>query len=170
MNTSRLIWGMTWRGAVWGLLAGLILGVIYGLSVIVVLSIIDVVNKTSSNTNTETTVALVLLAIFFGAIFGAIVGVFAGAADGLLIGILTRLFFSPLKNAGAYRIIIALISGFFTLIVAGLGLFGISIATSMVIDNGVRILVIGIPSIIAAIAAALISILITRWYIKASAK
>lgn len=170
MTTGRLLWGTTWRGGVWGLLAGIILGMIYGLAVIVILSFMEIANKTSTRTDTGTIVGLAIAAIIFGAIFGAIIGLFAGAMDGLAIGILTRLFFTPLKNAGTYRLIIALISGLFTLIAAGLGLFIISIGTSMVLDNGVRILIIGIPTIIAGIAAGLISIFITRWYIKASAK
>jgi hypothetical protein len=161
---------MTWRGAVWGLLAGGMLGFVYGLVVLLVLTLADTSSKDWTKLNAEATSALIILAIISGTLFGAPIGFIAGAADGFVIALLTRLFFSPLKNAGAYRLIIALISGFFTLIVAGLGLFGISVATSMVIDNGVRILVIGLPAIIAAIAAALISILITRWYIKASAK
>ena len=165
MTTGKLLWGTTWRGGVWGVLAGGILGAIYGPILIVILTIESALTNTLSSNDVRSIGGLSLFALVVGVIFGAAIGAFAGALNGLLIGILTRLVFSPSNNAARYRLIVAIASALFTGITALLGLLAILLLImGTTPDPQELILFITLPALIAAIAAALISILITRWY------
>lgn len=157
MTTSKLLWGTTWRGGVWGVLAGLILGAIYGPLLILILAIIDIVNKTSSNDNLGEVAGFALLGVIFGAIFGAPIGLFVGALNGLFIGILTRIFFTPLKNKSMYRWGIAVLSALFTSVTAWLGLAVLFIVIGSVLDANVLLLAITIPAFIGGIVPHLLA-------------
>ena len=172
MTTGRLLWGTTWRGGVWGAVAGLILGAIYGPMLVVILTALDIVKQTTPLDAKSVTDAagLALVGAIIGALFGLPTGVFAGVMNGLAIGILTRLFFAPLKNPVAYRWGIAVVSAVFTGIAGALGLVVILLLIGAVLDPQLLLLTIPIPAITASIAAAFLSILITRWYLKENAK
>lgn len=179
MTTPRLLWGMTWRGTIWGLLAGTVLGIIYG-AIFVEILLLVAYDKQGLYVQTPNQISGGIAAMLFialigaiaGGIFGAPTGLGVGWLDGLLVGILTRMFFLPLRNTRVYRWTIAIISAIFTAITAWACFIGILILyePTRASVSVPLILIVAVPAPIAGIAAGFISRLITRWYERESTK
>lgn len=139
MTTRRLLWGMTWRGAVRGSLFGLIIGLL-SLFILVALAFLSTLVFPPEPTNLERQyteeigwlgimIVLVYLILLLGA-RGALIGFLLGSSDGLAIGILITRFF--LKNISPrlmhlYR---------FAAIVSGLiGMIGTAFAIPLVLAS-----------------------------------
>jgi len=179
MTTARWLWGMTWRGGAWGLLAGTMLGTAYGAVFANGLFFFGLLSQAPAEFHGEDVpraiVAVLLLALIgsvMGALFGVPTGFVVGLLNGLLLGIVTRAFFYPLRDARTYRRVIALISVGFTAIASWLGFFAIMLFYANTEKANVPVLAIGviIPALIAGIAAGFISQMGARWYERESAK
>jgi hypothetical protein len=172
MTTLKLLWGMTWRGGAWGLLAGTFVGATFGaLFGNVLVFGVGLMNQSKSLglNDIPTAIAAVFAVAMFGMVIGALFGVptgfVVGIMDGLLIGVLTRALFYPLKNVRAYRWTIAIVSAVFTSMVAWVCFLGIALFYSNrnSANVGGLMLVFILPALVAGIAAGFISRLITRW-------
>ncbi len=179
MTTLKLIWGTTWRGGVFGLLAGTSLGLLYGavffnaMLFFGLLSEMPVAFESSDALRVGVVVPfLALIGAIMGGIFGIPTGAAVGVLNGLLLGIITRIFFFPLRDARTYRRVIALISAVFTAIASWFGFFAIMLFYANIEKANVPVLAafVIVPALIAGIAAGLISQLGVRWYEKESAK
>ena len=128
MTTRKLLWEMTWRGAVWGAITWLL-----GSFALVIIGYV----LTPQNYGEQEFFGFVFLAIWFSLPIGMVVSAFLSAISGLLAGILSKRFFDPFKNLRHYQLSIVSISiilyelgGMITLIVlnyVGL-LFGVCFA------------------------------------------
>lgn len=179
MKISKLLWGTTWRGGAWGLLAGTMLGTFYGAIFANGLFFFGWLSQAPIEFHGEDApraiFAMFLMALIgsvTGALFGVPTGFVVGLLNGLLLGIITRAFFYPLRDAQTYRRVIILTSAAFTAIASWLGFFVIMLFYANTAKANVPVLALGgvIPALIAGIAAALISRLIARWYERQSAK
>ncbi|MDY6936961.1 MAG: serine/threonine-protein kinase [Cyanobacteriota bacterium] len=160
VTTLGLLWHVGWRSLAMGTGAGAVYGGIYGAINGLFMGIVE--------TSTQS-VGIVLIAIAVGAGSGAGVGLWVGAANALLVGLLTRLFFFPLKNVRRYRRVLS----FLTPAVGTLaGMFGfffpffISLMGSMT-DTQIYAIVLTfniIPSIVLGLSMGAISKLFARWY------
>ncbi len=174
MTTRRLLWGMTWRGAVWGLLTGTLGGAAYGVIFMNGLYIFIMIFQSEmlQSKNEPTGITAIVLLVLFGAIMGVLsglpVGLLVGIFDGLLIGIVTRVLFYPLKHVGAYRWTLALVSAMFTGIVAWFGFMQIASFLEKMdrseADFSRLVIFFLVPALVAGVAAAFISGSIARWY------
>lgn len=85
MTTKRLLWGMTWRGALYGLTIGTCVSAVYGLLI---------------------AGAGFFIGLFVGLVFGPSIGL----VGGFIMGILSRLFFFPIKNPASYDRVAGIVS------------------------------------------------------------
>ena len=94
-----------------------------------------------------------------------------GIANGLLLGVMTRAFFYPLKNAQQYRRVVAGVSAIFTGVLAWLCFFSIMLfyANRAAADVAALAVIVAIPALIAGVGAGLTSRLIAQWYSKLEA-
>ncbi|MCI0475566.1 MAG: hypothetical protein L0Y55_04915, partial [Anaerolineales bacterium] len=64
MTTRRLLWGMTWRGAVWGTILGVVLGLLVGIFFLILgtifLALAEPVQHTTSSIDDDYTVAIIM--------------------------------------------------------------------------------------------------------------
>ncbi len=173
MSTAKLFWNTTWRGGAWGLLAGTMLGTAYGavFANVLLLSGLFAQMPTAFESSDALRVGVVipflaLIGAIMGALFGVPTGFVVGALNGLLIGMITRAFFFPPRDARTYRRVIATTSALFTGIASWLGFFAIMLFYANRDKANVPILAVGvlIPALIAGVAAAFISREIARWY------
>ncbi len=175
MTTRRLLWGMTWRGGVWGAATGVALSIIYSFLVALGVAIWHVWQPSEARTFTETLTSLVGLPFFgtcfagvpFGIIVGAPFGATIGICSGILVAIVTGTMFAPLVNRYHYRRVVAVTSG----IVAVFSVpavvaetlkspyFGFAYWT----NNDTILYLVG-PAILAMFAAIIISQRLARWY------
>lgn len=171
METFKILWGTTWRGGAFGLLAGTMGGAAREAGAIFP-DLFLVAGLVSENSfQPSDTGALVGGVLFFaligavmGALFGVPTGLVVGLWDGLLVGLITRAFFFPLKDVQTYRRVIAITCVVFTTIASWLGFLAIMLFYANRDKANVPALAVGaiIPALIAGIAAGLISRLIAR--------
>ena len=179
MTTVKLFWGTTWRGAGLGLLAGTLGGATYGAIFANILFAFGLMAQAPFESKpeylTSGLVAILFLALIgavVGALFGVPTGLVVGIANGLLLGVLTRALFYPLNNARRYRLVIAIVSGVFTIVVAWLCFISILLfyANRSAANFGILAVIVMIPALIAGVASGLTSRLIARWYESESKK
>ncbi|MBM3131018.1 MAG: hypothetical protein FJ009_20620 [Chloroflexi bacterium] len=172
MTTARLLWGMTWRGGAWGLLAGTMLGTAYGALFGNGVLLIKLAQEwqTLGPENILPGIAavgiLILVGAVMGALFGVPTGLLVGSLNGLLVGMITRAFFFPPRDARAYRRVIAVASALFTSIASWIGFLAIMLFYANREKANVPMLavIVLIPALIAGVGAGLISRMISRWY------
>lgn len=179
MTTTKLLWGMTWRGGALGLLAGTMLGTFYGAVFANSLFFFGLLAQAPGEFRSDNVPSAIfaaflmaLIGSIIGGIFGIPTGFVVGVLNGLLLGIIARTFFYPLRDAKTYRRVIAPTSAVFTAIASWLGFFAIMLFYANRENANVPALAIGVivPALIAGIAAAFISQIGARWYEKESAK
>ncbi len=174
MTTRKLLWGMTRRGAVWGLLTGTLGGAAYGvvftngLYIFVMIFQPELLQSKNEPTGITAFVLLVLFGAIMGVLFGLPIGLLVGILDGLLIGIVTRVLFYPLRHVRAYRWTVVLVSAVFTGIATWFGFMQIELFLEMMArsesDFNRLVIFFLVPALIASVAAAFISRSIARWY------
>lgn len=170
--TGKIIFGMTWRGAAWGLLGGTMLGTAYGAIFANALLVFGLAQTTSPIEASDLPRALVgvlvlaLIGSVMGALFGVPTGAIVGMLDGLLVGIITRVFFFPLREAKNYRRVTAMVSVMFTGIASWLCFFAIMLfyANREKANVGALAIAVTLPALIAGGASAFISRAIAGWY------
>jgi uncharacterized membrane protein YkvI len=88
--------------------------------------------------------------------------------NGLLVGIITRIFYYPLRDAQTFRRVIATVSALFTGIASWVCFFAIILFYSNrdKADVPMLALIVTLPALIAGGASALISRVIAAWYEK----
>ncbi|MBI5302586.1 MAG: hypothetical protein HY868_10645 [Chloroflexi bacterium] len=110
MTTRKLLWGMTWRGGVWGLVCGGLLGGGYSVVLLGLLYMGYVINAFLFSdfdylfyVLTDATLAALptMLVSFF---LGSPVGGVAGATVGCVIGIFTRILFYPSEDEKRFQL------------------------------------------------------------------
>jgi MFS family permease len=179
MKTLQLLFSTTWRGGMWGLLAGTMVGATFGAlfgNVLVFgVGLTQQQEQISLNDIPAAIGAVAILAIIgsvMGALFGVPTGFVVGIANGLLLGIISRVFFFPLKNARAYRWVIALISMAFTTLASWVGFMLIMFlyANQDKADWVGIVIFLVVPALIAGVVAGFISQIGARWYEKKNTK
>lgn len=179
MTTFKLLWSTTWRGGAWGLLAGTMLGTFYGAMFANSLFFFGLLAQAPGEfrrDNVSSALFAVLLLALIGGITGGIFGIptgfVVGGLNGLLLGIITRAFFIPLRDAKTYRRVIMLTSAVFTAIASWLGFFTIMLFYANTEQANVPVLaaLVVVPALLAGVAAAFISQIGARWYEKENAK
>jgi eukaryotic-like serine/threonine-protein kinase len=172
VTTIKLLWGTTWRGGALGLLVGTLGGAAYGalfangLLAWGLLAQPRALELKDLPAGIGAVVFLALIGAVIGALFGVPTGIVVGSANGLFLGILTRAFFYPLKNARVYRRTTAVVSALFTGVAAWLCFIAIMLfyADRNAANIGMLIGIVTLPALIAGVGAGLLSQLITRWY------
>lgn len=173
VKTFELLWGTTWRGGAFGLVAGTMGGTAYGALFANALIFAGLISQPQFDFKPSDVVSVIFAVLFFGligavmgALFGVPTGLVVGIANGLLLGGLTRVFFFPLKNAQTYRRVVAVVSAVFTAMVAWICFIGIMLfyANRNAANVPVLAVIAAIPALIAGIGAGLISQSIARWY------
>jgi hypothetical protein len=179
MPTIKLLWGTTWRGGAFGLVAGTMGGAGYGAIFANVLFAFGLMSQAPFEFKPEYVVSGLVAVLFFafigsiaGALFGVPTGLVVGIADGMLLGVMTRALFYPLKNARRYRWMIAIVSAIFTGIVAWLCFISIMLfyVNRNAANVGVLAVIVTIPALIAGVGAGLTSRLVAHWYESESKK
>jgi len=175
VKTFDLLWGTTWRGGAFGLVAGTMGGTAYGAVFANALLFFGLATQAAANFQRDdipralvSMLFLALIGAVVGALFGVPTGIVVGIANGLLIGILTRAFFYPPKNTPAYRWALAIVSALFTAITAWICFIGIMLfyANRNAANVPVLAVIVLIPALIAGVGAGRLSRLIARWYTK----
>ncbi|MBI5033621.1 MAG: hypothetical protein HZB51_24135 [Chloroflexi bacterium] len=177
MTTSRLLWGTTWRGGAWGLLAGTFVGAtfgaLFGNTLIFGVGLLQQQERIGLSDLPQLIPAFAIFAIIgsvMGALFGVPTGFAVGVANGLLLGIISRMFFYPLTDVRGYRWVIALISMTFTALASWVGFMLIMLLYANQDKAnwvGLAIFLI-VPALIAGVIAGAVSQIGARWYEKAS--
>ena len=119
MTTRRLLWGMTWRGAVWGVAIGLLFFAIFQLGYMLINSIPvlrAILESLWHVYGTELTLDQVILLHILGILniagtLGFVLKIALGILGGLGIGIYTRMFYRPSANLAQYRHALTIKSG-----------------------------------------------------------
>ncbi|AFY53730.1 protein kinase family protein [Rivularia sp. PCC 7116] len=112
------------------------------------------------------TVFFPIIGTYFGAIFGGFVGVPLSIGNGLLVGIITRVFFYPLKNSFYYRRIAVWLS---MSICTAAGVIGFSIlnaGTSLFGSKHFQVILFSIfvPAVISGLSMGVATKSFARWY------
>ena len=171
--TAKMIFGMTWRGAAWGLLGGTLLGTVYGAIFANVLMFFGLLAQPTAQFQSDDiprAVFAILFLAFIGAIIGALFGVptgfVVGLLNGLLIGIITRMFFFPPRDAKTWRRVMAWVCAVSTTLASWFCFFAIMLFYANRDKANVNALAIAviIPALIAGGASVFISRLIANWY------
>lgn len=158
MITRRLLWGMTWRGAVWGTFAGTTLGTLYATLILIAL-----------DSGLKNILYALIGGLIFGGIYGLASGIVLGILGGYLSGIITPLFY-PSKSK-----VTPLVGSFCNAlfgVTGALVLFTFPLTTGCAFCFGteprwnslVFVVFSAVPATIAACAAVFISKLLARWY------
>lgn len=143
VTTVRLLWHAFWYSTAASTIAGIGYGAIYG------------------------TAFFPLLGTFYGIVCGGLLGLPLGISNGLLVGILTCLFFFPLKNPRLHRRIVGTVSTLLCTVGGLIGLVALThskifpFLTSFASDFGLFFVV---PALIAGLSMGLIAQRIARWY------
>ena len=158
LTTLGLLWHVGWRSLVMGGLAGAVYGGIYG-------GVNGLALGVSSGLMSS--LNLTLVAILFGAGYGSTVGLWVGAVNTLVVGLLTRRFFFPLKNARRYRRVLRLST---TAVGTLSGIIGFFVPTFFLLSaNSASHITLGlffnvVPAIVLGLSMGAISKPIARWY------
>lgn len=173
MTTFKLLFGTTWRGGVFGLIAGTALGLLYGAVFFNALLFFGWLSEMPVNFESSDALRmgvvvpfLALIGAIMGGAFGIPTGFAVGLLNGLLVGLITRLFFFPLRDTRTYRRTIMLISTVFTAIASWFGFYAMMLLYANIEKANVPMLalIITLPAVIAGMAAGLISQIGARWY------
>jgi hypothetical protein len=171
MSTSKGLWEMVVRGCAWTTAIGALLGAGYG--VVLLVTMILSIGQSGPN-GAELPIFIVilygiLLAMFFGAIVAGVIGFIAGPIGGLLCGLMTRLFFTPLRSERAYRITAGITGALY-------GLFSIVVAVRLVSTSGFAppieterqaVILYLFPALIGGAGGVFISRKMVDWYTRA---
>lgn len=172
MTTRRLLWGMTWRGGIWGCVLGTFLTSIYGW---LFFAFTTGQSSVWSKESLFSTSGL-MLSIFVAVLFFSFPLLLVGLTGGFVIAILTRKLFYPLTTPFQFRRI-SIISGF---VIGVLGFLAIwvlrfgswDVTYSLKTDPELLkyILFPIVPALIAGFGATFVSQRLARWYERESAK
>ncbi|MBI5033622.1 MAG: hypothetical protein HZB51_24140 [Chloroflexi bacterium] len=180
MTTQKLLWGMTWRGAVWGFIFSIIFILVCWVVSQIWNSLLladtrDILLNSlfSSSEWSQRIVTFVIVGLLWGGSIGIPLILFLGIVGGFSFGIYTRLFHYPILNHRTYRFV-RLASGILGFMWELGGFIIISFAlfrNPMIYEYG--FLPLGIfltPSIITGLASIYVSDRLSRWYERESAK
>ena len=168
MTTRQLLWGMMWRGAVWGMTLGIIFGALY----LVSLGILDAIKFHSDILSKAFTSAI------FGAIPGGIIGAFLGIGGGILAGALTRIYFFLFSDMETYYVAVGMVSVIFATII-GWNIFYFMVELNAAMSSGAKNLfptttqiieIAVVPTLLVGLCAMVASQMLARWYERESAK
>ncbi|MGJ3249133.1 MAG: serine/threonine protein kinase [Elainellaceae cyanobacterium] len=140
MTTQRLFWNALYRSTLTGALAGLACGAAVGSIIFPVIG----------------TLLLMLV--------GLMMGVPTGIGNGLFIGLITRLWFFPLKNPRRYQQTITFAS---TLLITVMITVGLAMITDMLSSPEILIVTL-IPGIFGGLSMGVATRAIAQWYIDES--
>lgn len=177
--TFKLLWGTTWRGGAWGTALGALLGAVYGALFLVALFLFAISTQSGAPPQAEdaprglgAVLFLTLIGSGVGSIFGIPTGILIGLVDGFLLGILTRAFFFPLRDARRYHWVIGTASA----LLSAIGSF-ISFALILLLyakEHSISVTTMAaagaFPALIAGAGGVFISNRIARWYEKEGTK
>ncbi len=162
MTTRKLLWGMTWRGTVWGFGAGIVIS-----SFCLVVN--DILPSSSVDYYTLPSVGYIRYIVGndipLGILIGIIFGFPVGLAASFLLSVLTKIFFCPLRNANNHQAILAVTC---TIFVFANGLFFFGLMLSHPPNHLVQNVIL--PCLISGAIAPIISQRLARWYERESAK
>ncbi|PAX52572.1 serine/threonine protein kinase [Brunnivagina elsteri] len=116
-------------------------------------------------------IAIPVMGTIMGGMIGAMIGFPLGLGNGVLIGLITKLFFYPLKNATLHKRVLSMTSTILGTAVAityftSLGLGGIGMGSSTDLKNFLFIAIA--PSIITGLSMGAVSKSFAQWYEKES--
>ena len=154
MRTSKLIWGVFWRSALWLLVLGTSLGGIFAM-------ILAVPSLFGSSANWFIAITIM------GLLFGGVVGLGLGLLVGIVSAVATRAYFHPLGDPRRYHRTMVLLCG-------GIGLFGALVAYALAFGSGshqfiIVLVFILVPALVASASGAWTGHRVSRWYIRKSA-
>jgi hypothetical protein len=151
---KRLIWDLIGLSMLSGLGIGLLTGI--GLALYLQIS-----NPSDPSELYPTPLWVQLIGSFSCGLLGGAVGLIASIPSGLIVGLLTRLFFYPMRNNNIYRALIGVIAGIFSFAMSNI-FFSWSVSPNDW-KAPLNILIL-IPTGVAIIASQFIA----SWYIRAS--
>lgn len=161
--TSRVvpllyIW---WRMTVYGMLAGIALGAAYALIVGSVLA----PQYFGAYGFLDGAYSLAIVSLVFGGSIGGMGGFAAGLIDGLVIGAVSVLFFTPMRNRHAYQFVIEGISVAIA-VIASYHVFRLLLSTVRIPDSPIDQLYNVLPFALAGLGGLICARLTVRWYLK----
>lgn len=172
MDTRELLWRMLVRGCGWTTGLGALLGAGYGI-VLLATMMLSLGQFATPNNDAFPLILVMIYSGFIAAIFGAVVagliGVVAGPLGGILCAGMTRLFFFPLRNPGAYRLV-AEVAAFFY------GILAIVVAVRLISTSGLApaietarqvLMLYFIPGLLGGLAGIYISRQVTDLFVTA---
>ncbi len=160
MTTVKLLWGMMWRAVAWNLILGTALGILTFLFALILALIVPEAPEPTPSIGEPA------LPIIIGCVLLPLVGTFegfwVGLGSGIFLGILSRIFFFPLKNAQRFLQFARMTNALFSAAVFVISFSMVSVETST--EFITRIAFIFIAAIGVGCGVWLITLPIVKWY------